>query len=192
MIALSWLSTAKRFPVTYGFSMLARLLAICRANHRELTVPHLLDSSEGCQRNVAIADGDVVTRRAHLQIFLVISPDRRREITRLLAPLKANLVFAGPTGETEAPILEDDIFQVAILPAALSDTAWWNLWGVLELLNRRPAILVYAREATFQLWAGVLECGGYDVIVEPFSGQEIRDAVIRAARSFEERSSNGL
>lgn len=134
----------------------------------------------------------MVTRRAHLRIFLVISPDRHREMTRLLAPLKAHLVFAGPAGETEAPILEDDVFQVAILPAALSDMAWWKLWGVLGLLNRRPAILVYAREATFQLWAGVLESGGYDVIVEPFTGQEIRDAIVRAAKSFEERLPNGF
>jgi hypothetical protein len=121
----------------------------------------------------------------------VIAPGRRREMTRLLAPLNAHLVFAGPAGETEPPIQEDDIFQVAILPAALSDTAWWQLWGVLGLLHCRPAILVYAQEATFQLWAGVLEAGGYDLITEPFSGLEICDAVVRAARSFEQRLSHG-
>jgi hypothetical protein len=33
--------------------------------------------------------------------------------------------------------------------------------------------LVYAREATFQLWSGVLELGGYDVIVEPFSDNDL-------------------
>jgi hypothetical protein len=63
---------------------------------------------------------------------------------------------------------------------------------VLGLLNRLPAILVYAREATFQLWSGVLESGGYDVIVEPISDEELQGAVLRAAKSFEERNSNGL
>jgi FixJ family two-component response regulator len=36
----------------------------------------------------------------------------------------------------------------------------------------------------------VLEAGGYDVIVEPFTDQEIQGAVVRAAASFEERRQN--
>jgi hypothetical protein len=36
----------------------------------------------------------------------------------------------------------------------------------------------------------VLEAGGYDVIVEPFTDREIQGAVIRAAASFEERCQN--
>ena len=118
--------------------------------------------------------------------------ERRREIIRQLQPLNAELVFADPSGQTEERIKEDDIFQVAILPASLKDTAWWKLWGVLGVLNKRPAILVYALEASFQLWSGVLEAGGYDIIVEPFSDPEIRNAVRQAAESFEERSSNGF
>jgi len=50
--------------------------------------------------------------------------------------------------------------------------------------------LVYAHTASFQLWSGVLEVGGYDVIVEPFTDEEIQRAVLRAARSFKERCSN--
>jgi hypothetical protein len=133
----------------------------------------------------------VVTPSARLRILLVTPAERRREITRQLQPLNAELVFADPSGQTEAGIKEDDIFQVAILPATLTDTAWWKLWGVLGVLNKRPAILVYAREATFQLWSGVLESGGYDVVVEPFSDAQIRHAVLQAAQSFEEELSNG-
>jgi PleD family two-component response regulator len=133
----------------------------------------------------------VVTPYAHLRILLVMPAERRRQITRQLLPLNAQLVFADPSGHTDERIKEDDIFQVAILPATLSDTNWWKLWGILGLLNTRPAILVYARAASFQLWSGVLESGGYDVIVEPFSDAEIRTAVRRAAKNFEERLSNG-
>ena len=134
----------------------------------------------------------MVTPSSHLRILLVIPAERRREITRQLQPLNAELVFADPSGQTEEGIEEDDIFQVAILPASLNDTAWWKLWGVLGLLSKRPAILVYARETSFQLWSGVLESGGYDVIVEPFSDAEICNAVRRAAENFEERLSNGF
>jgi DNA-binding NtrC family response regulator len=134
----------------------------------------------------------VASSGAHLRILLVMPTERRQEITRQLQPLHAQLVFADPSGQTEELIKEDDIFHVAILPATLTDTAWWELWGVLGVLSKRPAILVYAREASFQLWSGVLEAGGYDVIVEPFSGSEICTAVSRAAESFEGQVSNGL
>jgi hypothetical protein len=134
----------------------------------------------------------VVTPSAHLRILLVIPAERRGEIIRQLQPLNAELVFADSSGQTEERIKEDDVFQVAILPATLNDTAWWKLWGVLGVLSKRPAMLVYAREATFQLWSGVLESGGYDVIVEPFSDAEIRNAVRQAAENFEERLSNGF
>ena len=133
----------------------------------------------------------MATTCPHLRILLVIPAERRREIIRQLQPLNAELVFADPSGQTEEGIREDDIFQVAILPATLNDTAWWELWGVLGVLHKRPSILVYAREATFDLWSGVLESGGYDVIVEPFSDAEIRNAVRQAAENFEERS-NGF
>ena len=63
--------------------------------------------------------------------------------------------------------------------------------GWLALLNPRPELLVYSREASFQLWSGVLESGGCDVIVEPLSDEDLQDAVLRAARSFEERPPNG-
>jgi PleD family two-component response regulator len=164
---------------------------LCETHHCELTVPHVPDFAEACKRRVAIPE-IVVTPRAPMRILLVMPVERRREITRQLLPLNAHLVFADPSGQTEEPIREDDIFQVAILPATLTDTVWWELWGVLGLLNKRPAILVYAREATFQLWSGVLEAGGYDVIVEPFSDGEICAAVSRAAQSFEEQMSNGF
>jgi hypothetical protein len=133
----------------------------------------------------------VVLSSTRLRILVVMPAERRREIARQLHPLDAQLVFADPSGQTDEAINPDDTFQVALLPAALADTAWWRLWGILELLNNRPAILVYAREATFQLWSGVLESGGYDVIVDPCSGEEIRTAVLQAAQSFEERVSNG-
>ena len=133
----------------------------------------------------------MVTSDAQLHILLVVPAERRREIARQLLPLHAHLVFVNSSGQTEHAISDDEVFQVAILPATLADTAWWNLWGVLELLNERPAILVYAREATFQLWSGVLESGGYDVIVEPFSDVEIRCAVLQAAQNFEERLLSG-
>src|SRR5260370_4210209 len=118
---------------------------------------------------MAVREALVNAQGTELRMLAVVPPDRRAEIARQLAPLKADLLFLGRLAEAEVAIREDDVFQVALVPGSLSDTAWWELWGVLALLNPRPAILVYACEATFLLWSGVLELGGYDVIVDPFS-----------------------
>jgi PleD family two-component response regulator len=128
--------------------------------------------------------------KAGLRMLAVVPPDKRAGIARQLGTLRAEPLFVGHSAEAAAVICEDDVFQVALLPACRSDTDWWELWGVLALLNPPPAILVYAREATFQLWSGVLELGGCDVIVEPFSDEELQRAVLRCVKSFEERTRN--
>lgn len=130
-------------------------------------------------------------RQSELRILAVVPLSRRGEISRQLAALNADVLFVARSVEAATLMHEGDVFQVALLPASLSDTDWWELWGVLANLNARPALLVYAREASFHLWSGVLELGGYDVIVEPFSDEELQDAVLRAAKSFEERPPNG-
>ena len=127
------------------------------------------------------------THSANLRILAVVPPDRGAAIARQLAPLKAELLFVRCSSEVPVAICEDEVFQVALLPASLCDTDWWELWGLLALVNQRPSILVYTRKATFQLWSGVLDSGGYDVIVEPFSDEELQSAVLRAAKSFEEQ-----
>ena len=111
---------------------------------------------------VFVRDTIVKTHSADLRILAVMPPDRGAAIARQLAPLKAELLFVSRSAEAAVAIREDEVFQVALLPASLCDTDWWELWGVLALLIERPAILVYTRKATFQLWSGVLDSGGYD------------------------------
>jgi CheY-like chemotaxis protein len=111
----------------------------------------------------------------------------QRELRRQLAPLGMTLIFIERAAELSYITRGQAFYHVALLPAALPDADWWALWGSISLLNPRPALLVYAHTANFQLWSGVLEAGGYDVIVEPFTDREIQGALLRAAASFEER-----
>jgi response regulator of citrate/malate metabolism len=81
-----------------------------------------------------------------------------------------------------------------LLPASLPDNSWWALWGEISLLSPRPEVLIYAPAASFRLWSGVLEAGGYDVLIEPFTAEQLEHAVLRAAACFQERlkeESNG-
>lgn len=125
--------------------------------------------------------------RETVQVFALASPEMQRELRRQLAPLGMTLIFIERAAELSYITRGQAFYHVALLPAALPDADWWALWGSISLLNPRPALLVYAHTANFQLWSGVLEAGGYDVIVEPFTDREIQGALLRAAASFEER-----
>jgi len=120
--------------------------------------------------------------------LLALAPlQMQGQIRRQLAPLGVTIDFVSRAAEVSHLVLNRALYQVALLPAVLPDNGWWSLWGEIAVLNPRPEILVYAHCASFQLWSGVLEMGGYDVIVEPFTDDELQQAVTRAAQSFTER-----
>jgi DNA-binding NtrC family response regulator len=122
-----------------------------------------------------------------MRVLAVVTDQMRAELLRQLAPLEMTVVCAGRALEVASILSRESAFQVVILPASLPDGESWALWGEICLIDPRPEVLVYSRSATFQLWTGVLDTGGFDVIVHPFSDLEIQNAVLRAVRSFKER-----
>jgi len=132
-----------------------------------------------------------VTEQHHeVRVLALAAADRQGEIRRQLAPLGMTVVFISRAPDISKLVRDRTSYHVALLPAALPDADWWEVWGEISLLNPRPAILVYAHTASFQLWSGVLDAGGYDILVEPFSDEELQRAVLQAAKSFEERAFN--
>ena len=125
-----------------------------------------------------------------IRVIAMVPVERQGQIRRQLAPLGVTIDFISRTDELSHLALSHTVYHVALLPAALPDNGWWALWGEMALLNPRPEILVYAQTASFQLWSGVLEVGGYDVIVEPLTDDELQGAVTRAASSFRARCDN--
>jgi DNA-binding NtrC family response regulator len=128
-----------------------------------------------------------VDKKPQVRILALVPAEMQPQIRRQLASLGVAIDFITKAAEVSHLALSQHSYHVALLPAVLPDNGWWSLWGQIALLNPRPEILVYAHTATFQLWSGVLEIGGYDVIVEPFTDEELQRAVTRAAHSFEER-----
>ena len=74
-----------------------------------------------------------------VRILAVVPRYEWAEIASKLAPLNAGVLFIRHSAEASAAIRENDVFQVALLPASLTDTDWWELWGALALLNARRA-----------------------------------------------------
>jgi DNA-binding NtrC family response regulator len=127
-----------------------------------------------------------------VSVLALMAAEKRDEVYRCLYSIDVCPVFVSRAAELGQVIRSGDVYHVALLPAALTDMDWWTVWGQLALLNPRPAILVYTQTASFELWSGVLEAGGYDVLVEPFTDESLTDAVLRAARSFDERCSDNV
>ncbi len=129
----------------------------------------------------------MVEKHDEVRILALVPKEMQGQIRRQLALHGVAIDFISKAAELSHLALSRTSYHVALLPAELPDTGWWSLWGEITLLSPRPEILVYAHTASFQLWSGVLEVGGYDVIVEPFTDEELQRAVLRAARSFKER-----
>lgn len=127
------------------------------------------------------------SRSTDVRILAVISKQLQQALLQQLAPLKMTVVCAERALEVGQLVSQGAVFQVAMLPAASSHAEWWALWGELCQIDPRPEILVYTQATSFQLWTGVLDMGGFDVIVQPFSDIEIQGAVQRAIQSFEAR-----
>ena len=125
--------------------------------------------------------------KSGLHLLAMVRPEVQGQIRRQLEPIDAHIDFISRAVEVSRLVLKRTSYEVALLPAALPGSGWWSLWGEIALLHPRPEILVYASAPSFELWSGVLEAGGYDVLVEPFTGDELQRAVIRAASSFAER-----
>jgi PleD family two-component response regulator len=124
-----------------------------------------------------------MTGVAKPRVLALVPPASRSTVERLLAPVVDQVIFISCVSELSA-LEKDWQFHVALLPAALPDTDWWLLWRDLLLVSPRPAILIYAQSADFRLWSGVLELGGYDVILEPFHEQVLQNAVLQAFASI--------
>ena len=128
----------------------------------------------------------------NVRILAVVSSDFEVQIQRHLSSPDMSAVFVNRAEELGHLVRNGEVYEVALLPAALPEGIdWWTIWGELAHLTQRPAILVYAQSANFHLWAEVLDAGGYDVVAEPFTREVLREAVLRAAWSFDQKREMG-
>jgi hypothetical protein len=121
-----------------------------------------------------------------IRVLAVISAERHEEVRRQIVSFGMHPVLVSRASQLTPHIREGEVYQVVLLPASLPNTEdWWTIWGELSMLSPRPVILVYAPTASFQLWSGVLEAGGHDVVVEPLTDAKLKDALLRAAESYD-------
>jgi len=81
------------------------------------------------------------------------------------------------------------IYAVALIPSTgFLPEEWWTTWGCLNDMEPRPSVLIYALRSDFEMWTSVLESGGFDVIVAPFTAEKLRKAIASAVAEFSRRN----
>jgi DNA-binding response OmpR family regulator len=71
---------------------------------------------------------------------------------------------------------------VMICDQILADGDWRDLLSDLKDLQDSPPLIVSSRLADDRLWAEVLNLGGYDLLIKPFTAAEVSRVVRMAAR----------
>ncbi len=71
--------------------------------------------------------------------------------------------------------------QVVVTDTTLPDGDWRRVLEIVDQSCRKIEVVVCLRLGDPKLWLDVLELGGYDVLVEPFTHNEVRRIVEAAA-----------
>ena len=80
--------------------------------------------------------------------------------------------------------VEKDSAQVVIVRSEFSGGDWKEVLQNLKERPQLPQLIVTSRTADEQLWSEVLNCGGYDVLAEPFDREEVERVVAAAWRHY--------
>lgn len=124
-------------------------------------------------------------RATQVRVLVWASAGMQDRLRRQISSFGMAAILVSSAEQLAPGIRAGDEYQVVLLPAALPSTEdWWAIRGDVAMLRPKPAILVYAHSATFQIWSGVLEAGGYDVIVEPLTDEKLKEALVRAAEGW--------
>ncbi len=70
-------------------------------------------------------------------------------------------------------LLNNGIVPVIISEESLPDGDWRLLLGALPSLSPRTRLIVYSHQPDDELWAEVLNLGGYDVLLSPLHAEEV-------------------
>ena len=74
--------------------------------------------------------------------------------------------------------------SLIVTERALPDGNWRDVLACTESVTARPLLLVISRHADENLWAEVLNLGGYDVLLKPFDPAEVTRVVGMAWRHW--------
>jgi DNA-binding response OmpR family regulator len=117
------------------------------------------------------------------KVLLVLPPHRQSRLLKLLDGREFQVFSAFSVHEAQEKLATGDHYDLLLVDAELPDGSWRDLLQSLLEPGKTCEIIVCSRQGDEQLWAEVLQCGGYDLLVEPYDQREVNRIIGSALNS---------
>ena len=116
------------------------------------------------------------TGRGNFAIHVITSdPSDRHVLEQILKDAGCQVSWSQSVAEAREQL--DRAPAVVLCETDLPDGSWRDLVTLTRQIHQRSRVLVTSRVADENLWAEVLNLGGYDVIAKPFDTHEVSRVV---------------
>ena len=117
------------------------------------------------------------------KILLLLSPERRSKLMTLLEGKDMQIFLASDFRDAQQKLSGRISYDLLVADVELPDGTWQDLLQLL-LESKRPCeMILCSRSGDDRLWAEALQCGAYDLLVEPYEQQEVHRIIESALAS---------
>ena len=102
-------------------------------------------------------------------------PADRKVLSDILDDAGCEVIWFGSVEEARPELARKR--GIVVCERELPDGTWQDLLALTSGLDAKAPVLVASRVADENLWAEVLNCGGFDVLSKPFDSREVSRAV---------------
>ena len=107
------------------------------------------------------------------KILLALSPSRRSGLLKMLESKNFQIFLASNFQEAKQKLTGSISYDLLLADSELPDGSWHDLLQFI-LDSKKPCeVIVCSRCGDEGLWAEVLQCGAYDLLVEPYEREEV-------------------
>ncbi len=106
------------------------------------------------------------------RVLLVMPFQRRLRLLSILEQSGMEVYVAGNFRDAQQK-LDDQSFNLLFVDAELPGGPWQSLVQLLLKSGKNCEVIVCSRCGDERLWAEVLQCGAYDLILEPYDEREV-------------------
>jgi len=113
--------------------------------------------------------------------MLVMAQESRLPLLNALESCGIEVLPVCDCKEAQQMLETHPLVQAVVTDTTLPDGDWRRVLEIVDQSCRKIEVVVCLRLGDPKLWLDVLEQGGYDVLVEPFTHNEVRRIVEAAA-----------
>lgn len=112
--------------------------------------------------------------------LLVMSEDRHQSLLKCLEACDIEVLPVCDCRQARQMLEANSGVEVVLTDVTLADGTWADLATEAARRQRRAEVIICMRVADPELWVDVLQGGAYDVLVEPYHGDEVK-RIVQAA-----------